>query len=96
MAILLPALLVKTSALTIGVGVIALGAVCAAAFYMASQRARGCSVIASIAYVPVLLCIGIYVSLNNTRGFIEALLGKSSPFVRTPKHGGQTIIESGA
>jgi hypothetical protein len=38
-------------------------------------------------YLPLLMAVGIGLSVNNTRAVLEALLGKQSEFVRTPKHG---------
>jgi len=38
-------------------------------------------------HLPLLLALGIGMSLNNARGVMEAILGKRSAFVRTPKAG---------
>ncbi len=38
-------------------------------------------------YIPGVLALGIGLSVNNTRAVLEALLGKPSDFVRTPKLG---------
>ena len=38
-------------------------------------------------HLPLLMAVGIGLSINNTRAVLEALLGKQSEFVRTPKHG---------
>ena len=38
-------------------------------------------------YLPLLMAVGIGLSVNNTRAVLEAILGKQSEFVRTPKHG---------
>ncbi len=40
-----------------------------------------------VLYLPLLMAVGIGLSINNTRAVIEALLGKQTEFVRTPKHG---------
>ncbi len=40
-----------------------------------------------ILHVPLMMIVGCGIAVNNTRGFIEAIIGKQSPFVRTPKHG---------
>jgi cellulose synthase/poly-beta-1,6-N-acetylglucosamine synthase-like glycosyltransferase len=37
--------------------------------------------------IPMLMAVGIGISLNNARGVLEALLGVTSPFERTPKYG---------
>ncbi|RFC47116.1 MAG: Glycosyltransferase [Verrucomicrobia bacterium] len=39
-------------------------------------------------HLPLLLALGIGMSLNNARGVVEAISGKRSSFVRTPKAGG--------
>jgi len=39
-------------------------------------------------HVPLLLALGVGLSLNNARAVVEALQGKPSVFVRTPKSGG--------
>jgi glycosyltransferase involved in cell wall biosynthesis len=41
-------------------------------------------------HVPLLLALGVGLSLNNARGVLEALRGKPSVFVRTPKSGGSS------
>ena len=74
------------SALVIGMSLFALGTASASAFYVASQRAQGRSVWATIAKIPMLMSIGIGIALNNARGCVEALLGHESAFVRTPKY----------
>jgi cellulose synthase/poly-beta-1,6-N-acetylglucosamine synthase-like glycosyltransferase len=38
-------------------------------------------------HLPLLLALGIGMSLNNARGVLEAITGKRSAFVRTPKAG---------
>jgi cellulose synthase/poly-beta-1,6-N-acetylglucosamine synthase-like glycosyltransferase len=40
-----------------------------------------------LAYLPVLMSVGMGVAVNNARGVLEAVLGISSAFVRTPKYG---------
>ena len=41
-------------------------------------------------YLPMLLALGIGMSINNGKAVIEALLGQESEFVRTPKYGVET------
>ena len=41
-------------------------------------------------YLPMLLALGIGMSINNGKAVIEALLGQESDFVRTPKYGVET------
>jgi cellulose synthase/poly-beta-1,6-N-acetylglucosamine synthase-like glycosyltransferase len=58
------------------------------AFYLSSQIAAyprtGWK---NIIYLPVLLALGIGMSLSNGKGVIEAMLGHESAFIRTPKYG---------
>ncbi len=44
----------------------------------------------SLPYLPLLLGLGIGMSVNNGKAVIEALLGQESEFVRTPKYGVDT------
>ncbi|MFB3922612.1 MAG: cellulose synthase family protein [Terriglobia bacterium] len=55
-------------------------------FYMVAQRAlqpRGWR--SRIKYIPFLMATGIGLAVSNAKAVIEALLGKQSEFVRTPK-----------
>ena len=60
-------------------------------FYVASQielrDERGRGVLESLHEVPLLLCLGIGISLNQSIAFFEGLLGRQTAFVRTPKYG---------
>jgi hypothetical protein len=38
-------------------------------------------------YLPLMMSVGIGLCINQTRAVFEALLGKETEFVRTPKHG---------
>ncbi len=38
-------------------------------------------------YLPLMLSVGIGLCINQTRAVFEALFGKETEFVRTPKHG---------
>lgn len=44
----------------------------------------------TLPYLPLLLALGIGMSINNGKAVIEALLGQESEFVRTPKYGVET------
>jgi len=57
-------------------------------FYMTAQGAqqRG-GWLKTLPYVPMLLALGIGMSINNGKAVLEALLNQSSDFVRTPKYG---------
>lgn len=60
-------------------------------FYLTAQHALFASVKGSIKYVPCLMALGIGMGVNNSRAVLEALMGKHSEFVRTPKHGVSAI-----
>ena len=55
--------------------------------YMFSQRILYPDWKKSIKYLPFLICLGTGISVNNTRAILEALLGRQSGFIRTPKYG---------
>ncbi len=57
-------------------------------FYAAAQRViRPKKWLKEIIYLPLLLALGIGMSINNGKAVLEALFNKTSPFVRTPKYG---------
>lgn len=58
----------------------------ASTFYVASQKQRRRSVWRSLSEIPMLLAVGIGITLNNSRAVLEAILGMESGFVRTPKY----------
>lgn len=55
-------------------------------FYLAAeQRATG-SAMRQMKYLPGLMSLGIGMTLNNAGAVLEALLRRTSPFLRTPKY----------
>ena len=58
-----------------------------ASFYIASQRELGRGPWAALRRLPMLMALGVGLSINQARAAIEALAGRESEFVRTPKHG---------
>ena len=57
-------------------------------FYVTSQKAlRPDSWLKELKYLPLLIALGIGMSLNNVKAVIEALFNCESGFVRTPKYG---------
>lgn len=65
-----------------------LGAMCAPnTLYIVSQRYLGGNWMRRIMLLPMLTCLGTGLAVSNTRAVIEAILGKDSPFIRTPKSG---------
>jgi len=72
-----------------------------ASFYIASERevARMTSANArttwnTIAQLPLVLSLGIGLCVNQTRAVIEAVFGRETEFVRTPKHGIRGRLET--
>ena len=64
-----------------------LATVSVSSFYLLSQRELRPSCWGKkIKYLPLLMSIGIGLSVSNTLAVIEALLGIESPFKRTPKY----------
>jgi cellulose synthase/poly-beta-1,6-N-acetylglucosamine synthase-like glycosyltransferase len=70
------------------VGVFTLATVSAGVFYVAGQFELFGDWRTAIKYMPVLMSLGVGLSLSNAKGILEALFGKKSEFVRTPKYGG--------
>ena len=56
-------------------------------FYVATQRELGQGWWGRVKYLPFLMSLGIGLAVNNARAVVEALLGRESGFVRTPKTG---------
>lgn len=72
----------------VDVPVLALTSLSVGMFYLTSQMgAHPTSWWKKVLYLPGALALGIGMAINNTRGVIEAILRKESPFVRTPKYG---------
>lgn len=58
------------------------------AFYLTAQGAQSrWGWLKALPYVPVLLALGIGMSISNGIAVLEALMNKTSEFVRTPKYG---------
>jgi cellulose synthase/poly-beta-1,6-N-acetylglucosamine synthase-like glycosyltransferase len=55
--------------------------------YLFSQRVLYKDWKSRIRYLPVLMCIGTGIAVNNTKAVLEALLDVKSGFIRTPKYG---------
>ncbi|MEM8782675.1 MAG: cellulose synthase family protein [Planctomycetota bacterium] len=72
--------------LFIGVLLLTLGTISAAAFYVTSQRALQRSGLWALVQVPMLMSIAIGIALNNAIAVLEALFRHESAFIRTPKY----------
>ena len=57
------------------------------ALYCVSQFSQGRAKGWNLLHLPGLVCIGVGIALSNTRAVLEAMIGVTSPFVRTPKSG---------
>jgi cellulose synthase/poly-beta-1,6-N-acetylglucosamine synthase-like glycosyltransferase len=55
--------------------------------YLFSQRILYQDWKKSIKFLPFLICLGTGISVNNTKAILEALFGRQSAFIRTPKYG---------
>ncbi|HKM85844.1 MAG TPA: cellulose synthase family protein [Terriglobales bacterium] len=56
-------------------------------FYLVSQKELfPKSWLRSLLYLPLLMSLGIGLTVTNTRAVLEALVGKQTAFVRTPKY----------
>ncbi len=55
-------------------------------FYVVSQKELYGDWRRRVLVIPLLMSLGIGMSLNNALGVMEALIGRKSPFVRTPKY----------
>jgi cellulose synthase/poly-beta-1,6-N-acetylglucosamine synthase-like glycosyltransferase len=65
------------------------------AFYITAQGAQSrFGWLKALPYVPMLLALGIGMSINNGKAVLEALLNQSSDFVRTPKYGIETKAQA--
>jgi len=71
-----------------------------ATFYICSEReiarmsGHRRSVWATLRRLPLVLSIGIGLCVNQTRAVLEAVLGRQTEFVRTPKHGIEGKVSS--
>jgi cellulose synthase/poly-beta-1,6-N-acetylglucosamine synthase-like glycosyltransferase len=74
-----------------------------ASFYMASEReialmrnpgARPKFQWSTLKRLPLVMSVGIGLCINQTRAVLEALAGRETEFVRTPKHGVRGKLES--
>ena len=56
-------------------------------FYLVTHRALYGSVRDAVRRLPMMMALGIGLSINNARAVLEGLFGNDIEFVRTPKHG---------
>jgi len=79
---------------TIGMVFMVLGMLAACVFYMTSQATQGLNLWKTVVRLPALMALGVGISVVNSRAVLEALFGRQSPFVRTPKYNGDTESET--
>ena len=78
----------------VALGALLIGAMLAPnTMYIVSQRSAYADWRRRVAYLPVLSVIGVGTAVSNTRAVIEAIAGRPSEFVRTPKRGELTTTE---
>lgn len=56
--------------------------------YLVAEKMRGRTYIQTLCYLPFMVCFGCGLAINNSKAVAEAIMGKTSEFVRTPKRGG--------
>ena len=94
-ALMYPAMYLRTVPLDSGtlwrgafdVGVFTLATLSATVFYVASQYELFRDWRTAVKYMPVLMAVGVGLCLSNTKAILEAVFGRKSEFVRTPKYG---------
>jgi hypothetical protein len=67
--------------------IFALATLSAGVFYGASQYELTGDWRFVLKFMPMMMAIGVGLCVSNTKAILEALLGKKSEFVRTPKYG---------
>jgi cellulose synthase/poly-beta-1,6-N-acetylglucosamine synthase-like glycosyltransferase len=55
--------------------------------YLTAERTLRNNLWKTIALLPLMICFGCGLAVNNTRAVLQAIFGKQSGFVRTPKKG---------
>jgi cellulose synthase/poly-beta-1,6-N-acetylglucosamine synthase-like glycosyltransferase len=73
----------------LGLACLVLGTVAAGTFFIVAAGARGGSRWRTLLAIPALMAVGIGVSAVNTKAVLEAVLGRKSAFIRTPKFAGE-------
>jgi cellulose synthase/poly-beta-1,6-N-acetylglucosamine synthase-like glycosyltransferase len=69
------------------ISVFTLATMSASVFYVASQYELRGDWRMALKYMPMMMALGVGLCLNNTKAILEAVFGKTSEFVRTPKYG---------
>jgi len=98
--LLLPAIYIRTLPIQQGttgrvifdLAVFTFATISGSVFYVASQYELFGDWRTVLKYLPFLMALGVGVSLSNTKALLEAVFGKHSEFVRTPKYGAGTAV----
>lgn len=78
----------RLTAFVINVPIFFFASVSVILFYLTSQKAlRPATWYREVPYLPLLLALGIGMSITNAKAVIEALCNHQTAFVRTPKYG---------
>ena len=94
-SMLFPAIFLRTVAVQDGsiwrsiidMGVFVLATMSAFVFYLASQLQLSRDWRTVFKFMPMLMALGVGICISNSKAIVEALAGKESEFVRTPKYG---------
>ncbi len=99
--LMLPALLIRLNdtsvarSLLFDVSIFMAATTSVLSFYLVSQREAYRSWKRQIVYFPLLLSLGIGLSVNNARAVLEATFGKDVTFIRTPKYNVTSATQKG-
>lgn len=97
LAIFAPVLLLQKASFLSGLSLVCFGGLLLLSctgpsrMYLVAERALGRSNWETMKILPLMVCFGCGLAVNNSRAVIEALAGKPSAFVRTPKAGNLTL-----
>jgi cellulose synthase/poly-beta-1,6-N-acetylglucosamine synthase-like glycosyltransferase len=83
----------SSAGVAVGLLFMILGMLAACVFYLTSQYAQGLSLWRTLIRLPALMALGVGISVVNSRAVFEAIFGRQTPFVRTPKYCGDTESE---
>jgi cellulose synthase/poly-beta-1,6-N-acetylglucosamine synthase-like glycosyltransferase len=93
LALLAPVLLLQRTPFLSGFGLLCFGGLLLMSctgpsrMYLVAEKALGRSYTHTLKKLPFMMCFGCGLAINNSRAVIEAVIGKTSAFVRTPKRG---------
>lgn len=76
-----------TKLLLVDVPLFFAGSVSISMFYFCAQRELHAQWWKRLVYLPILMAVGVGLSVNNARAVLEAMFNHRSEFIRTPKYG---------